>query len=283
MTWLLYAFSAVVMFTLLNLLQRTIATESENPRAMAIVFNVIALVMAILIFLFTGSYQNFQLPTNPSAYLAIGAAVMFYGLFERGRFYTAKLLDASVLTTILNISVLVSFSGALILYQEPLTLQKLLGGGLIITALLLTTYTKKPKASSAKGILLAVAISICLGLAGMLDKLGTMLFNAETYNIFVWSLPLLFIMFPLIKFSDLNVELKQSSWKIIVIAGANVIGYLFQLKALELAEATKVIPIVQTTTLATVFMGIVLLKERDHLVRKIAAGLLAFTGVILLV
>lgn len=283
MSWVLLALGSVAFFTSLNLLQRVLAVDSKHPRAMAILFNAIAALIALLIFAITGSYKNFVLPTDPKAWIALLLASFFYAMFERGRFLAAKLLDASVLTTIVNISVLVAFVGALLLYSEPLTTHKLLGGVLIIGALFLVSYNDKMKKSSKEGILVAVAISIMLGLGWMLDKLGAQHFNASTYNIFVWTIPIIFIYLPRIRFDVIKEELRLATWKIFVLAGLNVVGYLMQLKALETAEATRVIPIVQTSTLFTIMLGIVLLKEREHIPRKIIAGLMAISGAYFLI
>jgi len=283
MSWTILALGSVAFFTSLNLLQRVLAVDSKNARAMAILFNAIAALIALSIFTLTGSYRDFVLPTAPQAWIALLVASFCYGMFERGRFIAAKLLDASVLTTITNISVLVAFVGALFLYSESLTIHKLLGGVLIIGALFLVSYTDKAKKSSKEGILIAVAISIMLGLGWMLDKLGAQYFNASTYNIFVWTIPIIFIYLPPIRLSVIREELKLSTWKVFVLAGLNVVGYLMQLKALETAEATRVIPIVQTSTLFTILMGIVLLKEREHIPRKIIAGLMAISGAYFLI
>ncbi len=283
MNWIILAFGAVFFFTILNLLQRVLATDSENPRAMAFVFGVIASLMAIFLFVLSGSYKNFTLPTDPRAWIALAIASFCYGMFERARFWVAKILDASVFITVLNISVLIAFLGSSILYSEPLTINKLLGGILIIGALVLVSVNGSSKKSSSKGVLIAAIISLILGLGWMLDKLGTRFFNASTYNIFVWALPIIFVYFPSIKFTEIKKELKISSWKIILLAGLNVIGYFMQLKALEIAEATRVIPIIQTSTLFTVLAGIIILKEKQFIFRKIIAGIMAVSGVYLLI
>jgi len=283
MSWTILAFSSVIFFTSLNLLQKVLAVDSKNPRAMAVLFNSIAASIALLIFAFTGAFKNFVLPTSPKAWIALIIATFCYAMFERGRFIAAKLLDASILTIIGNISVLIAFVGALFLYSETLTTYKLLGGSLIIGALFLVSMNNKTKKSSKKGVLVAVAISVMLGLGWMLDKLGTQYFNASTYSIFVWTVPIVFIYFPHIKFDAIKTELKLASWKIFLLAGLNVVGYLMQLKALEIAEATRVIPIMQTSTLFTILLGIVLLKERGHIPRKIVAGLMVVLGVYFLI
>ncbi|MBU1017329.1 DMT family transporter [Patescibacteria group bacterium] len=286
MTWILLACGSVLFFTSLNLLQRIVAVESKNPRAMAVVFNFIAAVIALLIFFTMGSFRDFTLSTSPKAWLALVVASFCYAMFERGRFVASKLLDASVLTTVMNISVLVAFISAIFLYSEPLTSHKLLGGILIITALVIVSLNNnktKTKKSSAKGVAIAVLISIMLGLGWALDKLGAQSFNAETYSIFIWTVPVIFIYFPRVKFSAIKSELKIASWRVFALAGLNVVGYLLQLKALETAEATRVIPIVQTSTLFTVLMGILFLKERQHILRKIIAGVTAIAGVYFLI
>ena len=108
MGWFALALSSVMFFTTLNLLQRVLAVKSRDPRAMSLVFNFIAAILAILIFFVTGSHKNFSLPTGYSAWIVLAVACLMYGLFERGRFYAAKYLDASTLIIVLNISVVVA-------------------------------------------------------------------------------------------------------------------------------------------------------------------------------
>lgn len=283
MSWILLVFSSVVLFTSLNLLQRLLAVDSKNPRAMAVLFNSIAALIAILIFVFTGSYKSFALPTDPKAWIALLVASFCYGMFERGRFVAAKLLDASILTTIVDIAALVAFVGSLFLYSEPLTPHKLLGGILIIGALLLVTFSNKAGKFQMKGVIVAVLISIMLGLGWMLDKLGTQFFSAAIYSIFLWTVPIVFIVFPFIKIGAIKSELRIASWRVFLLAGLNAVGYLLQLKALQITEATRVIPIIQTSTLFTVLLGIILLKEREHIPRKIIAGIMAVAGAYFLI
>ena len=286
MGWFALALSSVVFFTTLNLLQRVLAVKSRDPRAMSLVFNFIAAILATLIFFVTGSHKNFSLPTGYSAWITLAVACLMYGLYERGRFYAAKYLEASTLIIVLNISVVVAFIGSLFLYSEPLSLRKLIGATLILIALSLVSYNKKSfKRGSRvlKGIMIGFLISVFLGIGWMLDKLGAAYFNANTYSILVWTIPIAIIYFPYIKLATLKNELKVTSWKIAVLALLNVIGYLLQLKALELQEATRVIPIVQTSTLTTVLAGVVLLNEKEHLVKKVIAGFTAFAGVYFLI
>ena len=143
MSWVILAFGSVFFFTTLNLLQRVLAVESKNARAMIILFNSIAALFAIAIFLLSGANKSFILPTDPKAYIALGIAAFCYGMYERGRFYAAKLLDASILTIIGNISVVVAFVGALFLYSESLTVTKFIGAVLVIAALFIVSLSNR--------------------------------------------------------------------------------------------------------------------------------------------
>jgi drug/metabolite transporter (DMT)-like permease len=239
--------------------------------------------LAILAFFVTGSYQDFHIPTDYRAFISVGFAVFFYGMFERNRFHAAKLLEASVLTIITNISAVVAFIGAAILYSEPITSEKLVGSLLILISLFMATYDKSIKNTSKKGILIGIFISIMLGFAWMLDKNGTMYFNSETYSIFVWVFPLILICFPKISIAEVKLEFKGASWRIWLLALLNVVGYIMQLKAFSTAEATTVIPILQISTLLTVILGMIFLKERDRVVVKLSAGILAVAGTAFLV
>jgi drug/metabolite transporter (DMT)-like permease len=283
MLWLFFALSTVVLFTILNLLQRKIGIESKDPRATAVIFNLVCGAIALLVFLLTGSFRGLTLPTQPSAWIFLLFAIACYGLFERGRFYAAKLLEAGIFDTILTISLVISFFGAVIFYHEALTLFKVLGAGAILAALLLTTYDPKQKITSRTGVIIGITVSILLGLAWLVDKQNIMSFSPTLYSLFVWTLPVLFIIFPGIKMSSLRQEIKVGSWKVFLLAGINVVGYLGQLHALALAGETRTLPVIQTSVLFTTVLAIFVLQEKENIPRKIIGALLAVVGVLLLI
>lgn len=283
MNWFGFASCSILFFTALGVLQRVIAISSNNQRAMSVLFNFIAAGMALILFFITGSYKTFSFPSGYQPWLVLLVASFGYGMFERGRFVASKLLDASLLTTIANINVLVAFTGSLFLYNEKLTSNKIIGALLVISSLMLVSLGKSKKKFPLKSILIVLGIYSMLGIGWMFDKSGAYFFNVGTYNIFIWIVPIIFIYFPHIEFKFIKQELKIASWKVFLLAGLNVVGYFFQLKALSLAEATKVIPVLQTATILTVIAGIILLKERENVVRKIIAGLIAVAGVCFLV
>ncbi len=281
MTWLYLSLGSALSFASLTLLSRIVSVKSKNPRALSIVFNLIAFLMALMIFFITGANKNFSLPTKFEPYLYLSIACLFYGLYERIRFYVAQVLEASLVSIINNVSLAVAFFTAAFIYSEVMTINKIGGFLLILTALFLVSVNKVSKINR-RGILLAILANVFLGIGWALDKKGVIFFSPETYNVLVWFFPLFVLYFPYLKFSDIKKEIKISSWKIVLLSFLNVIGYFIQLKAQALADATRVIPIVQTSTLLTVIFGIIILKEKDNLFKKILAGVIAMIGVFLL-
>jgi drug/metabolite transporter (DMT)-like permease len=281
MTWLYYSLGAAVSFTFLNILSRILTVESKNPRAFSIVFNIICIIMSLILFIVVGSYKTISLPTRIDAWIYLLIASFFYGLNERFRFLISKILEASIYSVLSNITVIIAFFISFFLYKETLTTTKFFGSILILLSLVLVTELKKSKLSS-KGIFLGIVTSIYLGIAMSLDKKGAIFFNPEMYNILLWAVPFIVLYFPGIKIKEIKAEFKQFSWKIILLAFFNFVGFYLGLKAFLLAEATKVIPVIQATTLMTVIAGVFLLKERSNLAKKIIAGLIAVLGVFLL-
>lgn len=284
MTWFFFSILSVIFFAVLNLIQRKIAVDSKYPRAAAVVFNIYGASLAIILFFITGGLSKLSWPQGIAAWIFMIIATFFYALYERGRFLSAKLLDASSLSIVANVSLAIAFIGALFLYSESLTPEKVAGVVLIIVSLIVVSFQKNIKNKiSLKGVLVGIMVFTFLGLAWMLDKKGTLYFNPDTYSLLVWTVPLFMIYFPYVKPAELKHEAKQIPFAMFILALLNVVGYYFQLLALQLADATRVIPLVQTSTLVTVVLGILILGEKENIPRKIAAAIIGFAGALLLV
>jgi drug/metabolite transporter (DMT)-like permease len=284
MNWILLSISSMFFFTALNLLQRVLAVKTKNARAMALIFNATASALSLCIFLLSGSYKDTSLPKTLEPYLYLAIASLFYGLYERFRFKIAYLIDSSTLTVIGSSSTLVAFLGSIVLYKENLTFQNIAGGIIIILSLVLVSYSKDHKKTSMVGIFTGIVVSSLLGIGWMLDKKGTVFFTADVYNVLVWFLPLLVVAFPKIDFISIKEEIIRASfWKIALLASFNVIAYFLQLKAMEIADSSRVITIVQTSTIFTIICGVIILKERENIKRKFMAGFMVLVGIALVV
>ncbi|MBW7960187.1 EamA family transporter [Patescibacteria group bacterium] len=284
MTWFYFSLISAVGYALVSLLSRVIAVESDHPRELSVVFNLISGTIALLIFFVSSGYVNFNLPKDPQAYIYLFVILLFYGLYERFRFKTSKYLEVSTQGTLNNIFIVVAFVIALFIYSEVITADKIFGFIFVLVGILLVTVNKSKKINSM-GLFYGVLANVSVGIAWSLDKKGISYFNPDLYNLLVWVAPIIVVsFFPAIKLSIVKKIIKKDFKQISLISFLNVAAYLFNLKALVVGgEATKVIPIVQTSTIITIILGIIFLKEREHIVKKTVAGLIAIIGVFLLV
>lgn len=163
-------------------------------------------------------------------------------------------------------------------------INKLIGFLLITIGILLISINKNTIVGGINklGVTIGLIAYTFLGIAGSLDKKGSEFFSADIYNLLVWIIPIIFIYLPYIPISDIKKEILTGSWKIPLLSAVNVLGYLFMLEAFVLAEATKVIAIVNSSILLSLILGILVLKERDHIAKKFIAGVLALLGIIIL-
>lgn len=284
MTWFYFSLISAVGYALVSLLSRVIAVESDHPRELSVVFNLISGMIALVIFFVSSGYVNFNLPKDPQAYIYLFVILLFYGLYERFRFKTSKYLEVSTQGTLNNIFIVVAFVIALFIYSEVITADKIFGFIFVLVGILLVTVNKSKKINSM-GLFYGVLTNVSVGIAWSLDKKGISYFNPDLYNLLVWVAPIIVVsFFPAIKLSVVKKIIRKDFKQISIISFLNVAAYLFNLKALVVGgEVTKVIPIVQTSTIITIILGIIFLKEREHIVKKTVAGLIAIIGVFLLV
>jgi drug/metabolite transporter (DMT)-like permease len=119
-------------------------------------------------------------------------------------------------------------------------------------------------------------------LAAVADKPASLGVPTSLYSFLVWSLPLIIIVYPKVRIKQLRQEFKNGGWKVGLAAFCNAAGFILFIEALNLADASRVIPVICTGSIITVLGGIIFLKERDHIVRKLIAMIIAFCGVVLL-
>ncbi len=284
MTWINYTFISVFFFSLLGLSQRIVATKSKFPRAASFIFNSLATLSTLIYLTVTGNLKNINFKASFFAWGIALVACFFYAIFERNRFLVYKYLDASDASIISNVSIVISIVGALFIYHESLSLPKIIGSLLIILALFIVSQSKSRVSHfTLHGLLFGILIFSTLGIASMLDKAGTINFNSSTYSIIVWVIPTLMVYFPYIKRSEISTEIKIGNWKIVLAAILNALGYIYILKAFEIAEATKVLPLAQTSTFFTVILAALFLRENENLGRKTICAILAIAGSVLLI
>ncbi len=281
MNWLVYAIGAIFFFATQDILMRVLAIKSDHSRIFSFVFNLWGAFFALIAFIIQGGSFAELFLVPPSTIWFIATAILLYGLYERVQFIARKGIDASSLTVIYQLSPVIGFLGAILFLNEQPTILKIIGATLTIGSSLLLVY-KNPKLRLNRPVIYAFICAILLGLASVVDKPASAELPSTLYSFLIWVLPLGVIAFPHIEKKQFLKELHIGGWKVAFTALLNVVGFMCFIQALTLTDATRVIPIIYTSSIFTVLGGIFLLGERDHIARKIIAAVVALLGIALL-
>lgn len=277
MNWLSFALLAVAINTTLVLGLRVQTKSVTNPRITGLVYNCFAAMVSVLVWILNGA----QLPSNVPL-TAIGLMILSaigYGIFQRGQFYFRKHVEASQLAPVLQSGIVAGLAASILLLHEPLTPKKIAGiiiilGGVILinrdTRLNINKYT-------AGALLIGSALSV----AGVIDKLASPHFPLFFYTMWIWILPLIYIAIP-VKSTEIKTAIKEGGWGTPLLATLNAISLVVLVKALQLGEASNVLPVLATTSVASVIGGIIILGERKDWQIKLIAGILVTIGIITL-
>lgn len=277
MNWLFFTLCAVMINTSLGLGLRGLTKKAGNPRITGFIYNCYAALASLVIWIVSGAPLPQNVPTAAIALLLLSA--LGYGTFQRGQFYLRKHVEVSQLTPVMQTGLIFGFLASIIILGESLSPKKILGTAIILCAALMVSLNKKLTIN--RYAFMTIAISAALSVAGVVDKLASPYFPLFFYTMLIWMIPLPFIAFPA-KPSEIKTAAKSAGWKIPLLASLNALSLVFFVRALQIGEASKVIPVLSTVTVLTVIGGILILGERDNWQRKLVAGILATLGVITL-
>lgn len=279
MSWFILAIFALISFVLYDLAGRYLATRSSNPQAFAVIYNLAVTILAPALFLFDPSLPH-DITLRVVVFTIIGLLV--WGLFGRFEYFAKKHTEASTLTIVTKLNVILNFVLVMIFLGEKPTPMKFLGMGLIIVAnIFLFIGHSWRKVISDKGLKYSLLIAVFLAVGWVFDTVNVKYWGVATFSSFSFLAPvLLSSFFPRIKLTELKHELSLNPlWQIFVMAALNLAGYAAMLKALTLGPATSVMPVVTATSPFVVLFGYLILKEKDYPLRKLAAGILTVIAI----
>lgn len=282
MSWFILALFALTSFVLYDLAGRHLATRSNNPQAFAIIYNLAVTILAPLLFLFDPTLPH-DITLRVVIFTIIGLLV--WGLFGRFEYFAKKHTEASTLTIVAKLDVILNFILVMMFLGEKPTPLKFVGMGLIIVAnLFLFLGHSWRKVISDKGLKYSLLVAVFLAVGWVFDALNVKYWGVATFSSFSFLAPvLLSSFFPRIKLAEFKHELSLNPlWQIFVMAALNLAGYAAMLKALTLGPATSVMPVVTATSPFVVLFGYLILKEKDYPLRKLAGAILTMIAIYLM-
>lgn len=279
MLWLVYALLAALLFAVVALLSRVIGIDSAHPRAYSVIFGFVSGICALFLFV----VEPFSLrPISITVIVLTICSTLCYSFGDRVVFVVSKSIEASLVTIIDKLTPVVTFVASLIFLGESFTWLKLVAVGLILLGNLLIVF-KSTTIKFDTPFLLALLSAVALGIGLTIDKRISIAYALPVYAFINFFAPALYNTFlPPIALSTVVREAKVAFWRIAVFAAASVLGYYFTLKAFSLADASRVVPIMSSSTLLIVLAGAIFLKERTQMGRKVIAGMCVCIGVVLI-
>ncbi|MEK7577279.1 MAG: DMT family transporter [Patescibacteria group bacterium] len=281
MPWYFYALLSTLFFAAQDLLMRVLAIKSGVPRVFSVVFNLWGAFFAILAFVIQGGSFYDLKNLTPITIILIICAVILYGFYERTHFSARKGIDASSFAIIFRLTTVIAFVGSILFLHESITIHKFIGAFFIISASFFLIY-KNIKLKISRSFWLAILSALLLGIVLVIDKPASAYMQPALYSFIVWCFPVFIVAFPNVPLRQLKKEFFIGGWKVALTALLNVTGYMLFIQALTMTDASRVVVVDALTGIFVVLGGIVILKEHDHIGRKIIAAIIAFVGVYLL-
>ena len=281
MSWILFTILSVVIASVASILQRVLMKDDKsNPYSNAIIFHLLLGALVLVFGLVRRS--DFSLLDGTMSMLLLASAL--WGACQVFLFKALQLLEASEVTIISGLRVVVTVIASVFFLNEVFNGWNILGMIFILVATLLVVDISKGFRFS-KGFWYTIAMTVFAGLAIVADSANVQHYDVLVYSTFSNFFSGLFI------FAFYPKALRK--WRSFVQPGFLVKmlplavlsatqGVLYLLALTYGGNTAQVGTIRQASVIVTILLAVVFLHERGKLWHKFVAALLVTVGVFLL-
>lgn len=256
---------------------RLVLKTAGNPLAFTAIHDFVAgLILLPLVFF------NLTLPHRFSAWLFFLGLVVCAFLSDWVSFVALKKIPVSTYQMVNQVRHIFVLLIGWCLFSEPITSVKLIGLTFIALGVLVLLY-EKSKLSWSPGIVLTMVSSLLAVIAFTLVKYAIKDFS-EVSLAFWEFMAIGLLSFGVLRFdiTKIKEELRINKWGLLISGACFGLFELFLFMALKLGDISKVIPVIQSSLVFGVVLGIVFLKERERLPQKIVGTILIVLGIVAL-
>lgn len=276
---LFYIGITVLCWSTSRILQRYILKETE-PYAFAFMTQVVGLLLFAPIAL-----RDFSIPTNPSALLFLIIAGLLWAVITVSSSISYKKTEVSLQEPISQSRIIWVFILGTLFLGEIATLQRVIGTIVVFLGVTLLLYhPERPLGRlSDPGVRWALFTSFMFALVSVVDKLVLRWFSPNVYAFLAFAMPAVILsLFLPRRMVHVKHLLKTHGGIALTAILISAIGYYFSLRAYAIADITFVFPLLQLTSIATVVGGIIILREREHILQRVIAIITVIIGSLLL-
>lgn len=279
MSWQILVAVSVLTGAVSVLLQRLLLKDKRiDSVAFSIVFQLLNGVL-ILVYAFI---RGFSVPDLRPLILNLILMTAFYGVGNILIFKALKIVEASEFTIVFASRSLWTILAAVALLGEAFSTRQLLGTLIILLSVAVVSWQKSFKLN--RGLLLSIFAALCFGLAFANDAFIIRSFDVPSYLGLAFIAPALAVwaIFPS-STKKMGVMLtKEFLPKFSILAVFYSISAITIFLAYQVGRnAAQIAPLNQASTIVTVILAVIFLRERAQLARKIAGAFLSFIGVVL--
>ena len=288
MNWQLALASSIFTYSIVSILQRVLLKdEDSDPIAY---FIVIQLLTGIIIGIYA-ILKGFHLPDLTKTLPNIILMTFLYGAGSIALYSSLKKVEVSEFTILFSTRAIWAFFAAIFFLKETFSLNHAAGTVLILLSTILVSWRGK-RVKFSSGQTLAFFAAIAYGFAFVNDAFVLRSADLPSYLCLTFILPGLAVwaVNPQ-STSKMTLLLKKATFEklgtptLVYIASIMMaISYIMLFLSYQIGRnATQIAPLQQSVTVVTVLLGIILLKERADLWKKIAGAVLSFIGILFLI
>ncbi len=282
MTWQFYIIISVILYAISVILQRLILKENEShPIAYSAFFQ---LVTGLLIGIAGFAFGKMQLPDfSTLPWFNLILMVFLYGFANVFIFKSLKQIESSNFTIIFATRSLFTILASSLLIRETLNITQWLGALMIFSGVVLVSR-KASKFSFSKGEVFALLGAIGFGIGNSNDKYILNFMQLYPYVSIAFIAPAILIY--LIYYQEakqvkmfLNKSVLSKILLLCVIYAVSSITFYIALQDGD--NSSQLAAVNLTSVIITVLLGVIFLKERENVAKKIIGALLSFAGLLL--
>ena len=276
--WLLIISVFVVSFA--NILQKSLMkNDKSDPISYSIFFAFLLGVCNLVVALIYG----FHIPALNISFIFLPMSALLWGVGTIFYFKSLQILESSEVVILSSGRSLITITASLLFLGEVFNVQKLLGTAIILISIFMVANIKKGFKFN-RGLYYLLGMVLCFGMAVIFDVVNLRNFEPLSYLAIANFLIviILLIIFPksLKNWKGFaKPDFLKKMLPLGILSTSQAILYYF---ALAKGPASQIAPISQAQVIVTLLLAVILLKERDHLVKKALAAVLVTIGVILL-
>lgn len=281
LNWFVLSILYIFASSTSKLVQKIALNNNEvHPAAYSVYFSLLVGVLSIPM-----GITTIQIPrVGLGIWLTVVLASIVYASTTLLYFYALKNEDVSQLEIISTTRTIWLLLLGAIFFNEAFTTNKILGIAFIMIGLLVMYWKKEGIKKLGRPQVFMIIYGMLISVGYTLDKYNLSFMPIGLYQVLIFIIPgIIIAIFMPSSLSKAKQIMKFNKSNLIISASAffYALAALFLFSAYKAGgEVSKVGPIVQSATVLTVVLGIVLLHERRNVVNKLIGATLVFIGVV---